>query len=456
VSRRSEQTLEAVKVERALVGCVLADQVHLPDLHRAVGASDAFMDGRHKAVWEAMIAYQADGHPADDTIFMDWLATQGLLDACGGVDYLTSCVEDVVSLDHAQKYAAVVADKYHRRRMVALFQNAARDIEQKGTDPNEAMTALLDKAYAESDIRGAVPMDRVSASIEQTATEGVGHIPTGFASLDGLILGMVRGTLTVIGARPSQGKTALAVWIAYHAAADQGVPVYFSSLEMPKEQIVLRLACGLAEVSVHRALGGQLEDDEIARLKAVRKDVDALPIYIDDEAGVDLPLVAGRVRAARSLYGIGLHVVDYIQRVGTGHMQRANRYERVAAVSAGLKKIAKDLDIPVLSACMVGRSKDRRKKKEPPTMEDLRESADIEADADTILLLHNQAPQNRDTQQIMDIDVLVPKQRNGPTGERKLRLEPTTIRFFDDQEDLPFEPGSPIASDDPNLYEPPF
>jgi replicative DNA helicase len=261
----------------------------------------------------------------------------------------------------------------------------------------------------------------------QGATIG---IPTGFLDLDRMTGGMQGGQMIVLAARPSMGKTSLAMNIAESVALNTKLPVGVFSLEMTEDQLVMRSICSVARVNLRNVRDGALAERDFPKLTSAAGRISAAPIYIDDTGGLSIMQLRARARRMVQMYGIKLFVVDYIQLLNSTNKRAQNRQQEIGDISRGLKSLSKDLGVPVVVLAQLNRELEKDKNRKP-RLSDLRESGDIEQDADVVGLLYKPATENEDAPEsaAVPVNLLVAKQRNGPTGDVELMFLKEYTRF---------------------------
>ncbi|MER3557901.1 MAG: replicative DNA helicase, partial [Thermus sp.] len=255
-------------------------------------------------------------------------------------------------------------------------------------------------------------------------------VRTGFKELDQLIGGLLPGSLNILAARPAMGKTAFALTIAQHAALKDRIPVAIYSLEMPAGQLVLRMLCSEARIDMNRVRQGALTDRDFSRLVDVAGRLSEAPIFIDDSPDLTLMELRARARRLKAREEIGLLVVDYLQLISSPSKNGENRQQEIAAISRGLKGLARELSVPVLALSQLSRAVEARPNKRP-MLSDLRESGSLEQDADLVMFIYRDEYYNPHSEKAGIAEVIVGKQRNGPTGVVELQFHAQHVRFND-------------------------
>lgn len=433
-------SVHALDAERALLGGLLvAGQGAVSELAERVASAD-FARAAHARIWDQLLAMAERGEPVELTSLLDRLQGRQLLEECGGLIYVTQLGDDAPAAGSLIHYADTIRDRAQRRRLEATLR---RIQEQLGDTSHElpellaqAEEALL-SAGERSASAEAVPLGHLTTdayarirAAQAAGAPSLGH-PTGYIELDRLLGGLAPTDLVVLAARPAMGKTALAQSLA-HGVAERGGAVLFFSLEMGRAQVADRALAGAAQVPLQRARRGQVSRDELGQLLEASERLHTLPIQVDDRAGLTVAQVrAASRRWARMLRQAGkrpaMIVVDYIGLMGATD-PRTPREQQVAASSRGLKALAKELEVAVLCLAQLNRGVEARTDKRP-LLSDLRESGAIEQDADSILFIYRDEYYNKNSTDRGVAEVIVAKQRNGPTGTARLAFIGELTRF---------------------------
>ncbi|MEJ2226250.1 MAG: replicative DNA helicase, partial [Syntrophobacterales bacterium] len=399
--------------------------------------ADFYRSG-HGQIFQAMLDLWSRGEPVDLVTVTALLKERARLEEVGGPVFLAALSEHVGTAANAVYYARLVHEKAVMRRLLECSQNIA----QACLAPVEDVEEFLDKAeneifkVAESKIRfGFQPLDSLVEK-EVGLLEAIWHreqsritgVPSGFPDLDQLTAGFQQGDLIIIAARPSMGKTALALNIAFNAAYHAQVPVGFFSLEMSKEQMVRRLLSSAGEIDAsHLRRAYFPEEDEWKRLQEAASYLLECPIYIDDSPAATVLEVRSKARRLRAEDKLGLLIVDYLQLM-RGRSDAPSREQEISDISRSLKALAKELSVPVIALSQLSRKVEDRPKKEPQ-LADLRESGAIEQDADVILFIYRDEVYREDSPEKGQARLFLKKQRNGPTGDFRLAFRGLYTRF---------------------------
>ncbi len=435
-SDRSHQDLAA---ERAVLGAVLADNAVIAEVAERVQPDD-FASAAHAQIFAAMISLDAAQRTVDHLTLSEELKTRGQLAAVGGPPYLMGLDQVVPVATNAPQYAQIVKDQAIRRRLAV----AGREIQELASQDAGDLELLLDEAerkvflLAESKREGELrPVrDLMEHTLElldnltRSAT-GVTGLPTGYLDLDRQLTGFHRGELLVLAARPGLGKTALALNIANHVALKEQRAVGIFSLEMPADQLLMRLLASSARVDMKKLRGGRLTADDQKKFQEVAGALFHAPLYIDDSGTLSpFELRAKARRLKQRDERLGLLVVDYLQLM---HLKGKveNRQLEVSEISRSLKALAKELDVPVLALSQLNRKVEERKGGRP-LLSDLRESGAIEQDADVVMFIHRDDEDEDGGMAFREsspVELIVAKQRNGPIGTIDLVFLSEFTRF---------------------------
>ena len=369
------------------------------------------------------------------------LSRRGELDGVGGISYLMQLSEATPTAAYAEHYARIVAEKWTLRRLIQAAGEAMRLAYEEAGSLDEILDQagkrILEVALAQTEVEARSMRELVHETFEhiealfQNKGETAG-VRTGFKELDQLIGTLAPGSLNIIAARPAMGKTAFALTIAQHAALKEGVGVGIYSLEMPAAQLVLRMMCSEARIDMNRVRLGQLSDRDFSRLVDVAGRLSEAPIFIDDTPDLTLMELRARARRLRSQHNVGLIIIDYLQLMsGPGGGQKGeNRQQEIAAISRGLKALARELGVPVIALSQLSRAVEARPNKRP-MLSDLRESGSIEQDADLVMFIYRDEYYNPHSEKAGIAEIIVGKQRNGPTGTVELQFHAQHVRFND-------------------------
>jgi replicative DNA helicase len=427
--------------ERALLGGLLVDATRLSSIGELV-AGDDFHRPEHRALFELLVSMAGEGTPIDTITVPERVHAAGA-DRFGGVPYVLELVDRVTSTSNLEHYAAEIRRKAILRRFIAGGQALVDDAFVAGdVDLLLEGTTRLASSLTRSNAGRAwhflasVIAERLAA-VEDLATglTTVTGTTSGFEDLDEQLAGFQHGDLVILAARPSMGKTALALNLAANAALVGKVSVAVFSLEMNRGQLADRMLCTQGLVDAGRMRRGTLEQTEWERLIAAQAVLASARIHIDDTPALSLRELGARARRlASDEGGLGLVVIDYLQLMQADE-RGVNRTEQVSEISRGLKALAKELQVPVIALSQLNRSVEQRADKRP-LLSDLRESGAIEQDADVILFIYRDEYYNKESQDAGMAEVIIAKQRNGPIGTVKLVFRGQYGRFDEIEQNL--------------------
>ena len=402
-----------------------------------------FYAERNRRIFRAMVTIAERGSVVDPLTLSDELARRGELDASGGKDYIGFLVDVVPTAANIEYHAQIVREKSILRRLIEV----STSIVAEAFDGKASARELLDEAESRiflvsqqqtkdgfTRIKELLwpTMERIEAL--QRGGKTVTGVASGFNDLDEMTSGFQPAELIIVAARPSMGKTAFTLNVAQHAAIEHNVPVAFFSLEMSKESLVQRMLTSEARIDAQRLRKGQLRDDDFPRLARAAGILSSAPVWIDDTPGLTLLEMRSKARRLKADAGIGLVVVDYLQLM-QGPANSESRQQEVSQISRGLKALAKELNVPVIALSQLSRAPEQRTgENKRPQLSDLRESGAIEQDADLIMFLYRQefydGPTDKDGNSLEGkAEVIVGKQRNGPTGLVNLFFHKQYTRF---------------------------
>ena len=428
----------SLEAEVAVLGGILLEQAALP---RAIEilTPECFHKGAHRTIFQAAIALFERGEAVDIVTVTDQLRRMEKLDAIGGTVTLSSLLGSVATAANIEHHARIVFEKYLGRRLIS----AAKDMIEEGYADRMPTAELLDQAQAsifainEGRLReGFVHVkDVVLENFKQIENlhhnpDAVSGIRTGFEDLDALLAGLHNSDLIIVAARPSMGKTSFVLSAVQNIAIDHKLPVAFFSLEMSKEQLVMRMLCSEARVDNHRLRRGIIQKYEWPNLTKAASLLTSAPIYIDDTPGINVLEMRAKSRRLKMEKGLRLVVVDYLQLMAAPG-RNENRQQEISTISRALKGLAKELEVPVVALSQLSRAVESRGGTKRPVLSDLRESGAIEQDADVVLFLYREEVYDRDCAEDQKgvAEVIIGKQRNGPIGEVKLKFFSEYTRF---------------------------
>ncbi len=429
------QNLEA---EQSVIGGILLDNQALNSVLEILDA-DAFYSEAHRKIFAAIVELYDKNEPSDLITLSNILKSKNQLDQTGGVSYLSSLADNVPSAANISHYSKIVKEKAILRRLIGTATeilnksyNSAADID---TVLDEAEHAIFE--ISENKIRPAFSpfKDIIKESVKTIEKlyerkELVTGVPTGYEKIDDITSGLQKSDLIIIAGRPSMGKTALALNIAQYAALEANTPVAIFSLEMSKEQLALRMLSAEARVDSQRIRRGFLGEADWPRLIAAAGRLSEAQIFIDDSSAISALEMKAKARRLKSEVDLGLIILDYLQLMRSGSYRETSREQEISEISRSLKALAKELSVPVIALSQLNRKLEDRTNKRPQ-MADLRDSGAIEQDADLIAFIYRDEVYDKSEENPEKgmAEIIIGKQRNGPTGMVKLAFQDKFARF---------------------------
>ncbi len=427
-----------------MLGSMLRDNAVIGDIVQIVRRENFYTDA-HQKIFAAVISLYDKGQPVDLVLLAECLREFKELDDVGGPAYLAELWESAPTAANAEYYSRIVRDKAIIRNLIHASTEVLRDAYDQVMPAEELLEAAERKVLdiAQMGVTGQTytlaqavqeAYDRIDTR-HQRDQWSISGLPTGFVDLDDKTAGLQNSELVVIAARPSVGKTAFALNLARHIAVEDERPVFVVSLEQSRVELAERLLCCQARVDSHKLRKGQLSSQDMEKLIEAGEVLRNAKLFIDDSPGQGMLRIAANARRLKLRHQIKAVIVDYLQLIEPDN-RRDNRQEQVAAISRRLKHLARELQVPVVALAQVNRSSEDRTDHKP-RLADLRESGSIEQDADTVMLLHRpemyEPGQHEGT-----VEVLIAKQRNGPTGEVTLTYIKQFMRFENFAVESPF------------------
>jgi replicative DNA helicase len=429
---------QSIEAEQAVLGGLMLDNEAWDKISDIVVEED-FYRRDHRLIFRAIAALADKGSPFDVVTLSEWLESNNHLEAAGGLAYLGSLAKNTPSAANILAYAKIVRERSVLRQLIQVGHKISTSCyETEGRNSEE----LLDNAeklvfkIAEQGARGrreftsikdllVKAVDRIDALFQQDSP--ITGVPTGFTDFDAMTSGLQSSDMVIVAGRPSMGKTTFAMNIAEHAAVKMQVPVAVFSMEMPGEQLAMRMLSSLGRIDQHRVRTGKLDDDDWPRLTHAVGQLAEAPMFIDDTPALTPTELRSRARRLMREHGLGLIVIDYLQlmQVRGGSENRTNE---ISEISRSLKALAKELNVPIIALSQLNRSLEQRPNKRP-VMSDLRESGAIEQDADVITFIYRDEVYNEDSPDKGVAEIIIGKQRNGPIGTVRLTFIGQYTRF---------------------------
>lgn len=427
-----------IEAEASLLGALLIDSDAIVKIADSLVPED-FFDKRHARIFEAMMNLYERREAIDVLTLADQLKNAGQLELIGGPAFLTELTNFVPTAAHVEQYAEIVAQKALRRRMIA----ASEDIANLSTDESRQLKELIEEAETRLFEVSQQHIKQTVVSIESILAESfdrldelhkdkgkIRGLPSGYRDVDNILAGFQRSDLIILAARPSMGKTALALNFAHNVAVHTQEPVLIFSLEMSKEQLVDRLLAMESGVDAWALRTGNLTDSDFEKIGHAMGTLSEAPIFIDDTPGITISDMRTKARREAHQHPLGLIIVDYLQLMSGGSRfgNEGNRVQEISEISRGLKSVARELNVPVIALSQLSRSVENRSP-QIPQLADLRESGSIEQDADVVAFIYREAYYNPETDRQKIADLFIKKHRNGATGGVELYFDSEKQRF---------------------------
>lgn len=442
--RLPPQSLEA---EMAVLGAVLLDN-HAFSIATESVTAESFYKKANSNIFAAMTSLAQRGEAIDMITLSEELKKLGTYQSIGGAAYLTSIMDNVHTAANAEHYAGIVLEKFILRRLITISNQLATRCYAGDQDAAEILDDAERSVFEISQqglFRGFQPVGNIIKdkfkNIEELYQSGkhVSGLPSPFDELDSYTSGFQNSDLIIIAGRPGMGKTSFSLNLAQYLAIKEKIPVGIFSLEMAADQLVLRLLCSEARVDSNRLRTGYVKSTEYAELALVAGYLAEAPIYIDDSAGTSMMELRAKARRLKAEANVGMILVDYLQLVNVKERVE-NRQQQISLISRGLKALSKELEVPVVALSQLSRAVESRGGDKRPMLSDLRESGSIEQDADVVLFLYRpEVYEGEESEHAGTAELIIGKQRNGPTGTVKLAFLKEYTRF---------EPLSPITDEE--------
>ena len=436
--------------ERFVLGSILLNQDVYFQVAGAVEPEDFSLE-KHRRIFARMKDLYDRGEKLDRVTIANELMKQGQLESVDGFSYLVSLDEGLPALANIDSYIRIVKDKATLRKLIFSAQKIIDRCLIGEDEPDEILAAAEENLLKLGEARAGEKLESPATVIERfpggisaflDPSQRVSGLSTGFTKFDEMTGGLHGGELIILAARPSMGKTALAMNVAQHVATHPQMRKHVAvfSLEMSSASLLTRLLCSAARVDQHKYRAGFLNAEERRKLQFALADLTESPLFLDDTAGVNLMDVHAKLRRMKAEHGLSLVVIDYLQLMSS-RGRSENRNQEVSAISRGLKLMAKDLDVPFLVLSQLSRAAETRIGDHKPQLSDLRDSGSIEQDADLVAFIFREEVYKRDREDLKGLaDLIIAKQRNGPIGTVPLRFIGSFTRFENRAEDLPEEP----------------
>jgi replicative DNA helicase len=452
-----------LEAEQALIGSVLVNNDIIDEISTIIN-SLKFFDPFHRKIYETIENLNSKGMIANPITLKNYFENDNSLSDVGGVDYLIKLTRFSSSSKQAIDYAKLIHEMYVKRELISISDNISGDSQDDTLDKTgeniieEAEQSLYQLAergnFSQSYIKFNQALDQTieMATLAMKSDQGIVGVPTGLTDLDEKLGGLHKSDLVIIAGRPSMGKTALATNIAYYAAKkiydnNEKTSVAFFSLEMSSEQLSTRILSEQARIQSNDIRRGKATEEQLNRYIETSRNIYDLPLFIDETPAITISALSNRARRLKRLFGISLIVVDYIQLMRTSSKRYDGRVQEISEITQGLKALAKELSVPILALSQLSRAVEQRDDK-IPQLSDLRESGSIEQDADVVMFVYREqyylerkqpklgSIEHAEWQSKMNdinglADIIIGKQRHGPTGNIKVEFEGMYTKFKD-------------------------
>src|SRR6266516_2697 len=455
----STQSLERtlphnIDAEKSVLGSILVNNENYYRVIETLRPEDFYLDA-HRVIYRKMVELIERSKAIDLITIQEELVRASQLESAGGITYLAGLLDGIPHLANIDHYIEIISEKALMRQLI----NSANKIMAECFDQAEPAEEILDRAeqalfgLSEKRLRTGfisvkdmeLPATKLLEKL-YTEREMITGVATGFQDLDRMTSGLQSSDLIILAARPSVGKTSLALNIAQHVALREGKSVGFFSLEMSMEQLGFRVLCSEADVDAKKVRDGFASKEAIGRLVLAQTTIAGANFFIDDSAAVTVPLMRAKAQRLQREKGLDLIFVDYLQLMA-GHGRFDNRTQEGSQISRGLKLLAKELKVPIVALSQLSRQPEKRTgDQRKPQLADLRDSGSLEQDADVVVMLYREELYDRNTERRGIADVIIAKQRNGPTGDFELVFLPDHMTFRNYARQAP-PPGS--SSDQP-------
>ena len=440
------------QAEQSVLGCAMSGEIPLAVSTSTLKPED-FYSPDHRLVFDAISSLTINQKPVDIITVSDYLDIHGVLGKCGGLAYISSLPDMAPVVAHIESYVDIVRQKAILRRLLQTVEEVRGWCYDDSDDADRLLDLSAKRIFEIRENRDSAGFSSMREIIAQTINDihkiRSGEmqdrtVKTGYSTLDRVLGGLTNGSLIIIAARPSMGKTALALNIVQKTALIHRVPCAVFSLEMSKEEVASRMLSVQARMSSRQIRSGQLTQSDWERLADVVKVLSGAPIFVDDRSGTTVLEIQSRCRQLKLENKLGLVVIDYMQLMSGGSRRNENRQQEISDISRSLKIMAKDLDVPVIAISQLSRANAHRNDKKP-ILTDLRDSGSIEQDADVVMFLHRPSYYENDQapQEVEQAEVIIAKNRQGETRTVNIGWQGQYTLFFD----LPDNAASPEPYD---------
>ena len=434
--------------EKMILSCLLIDSEAIEITIKTI-SPDVFYFKNHQEIYRSITFMYKNNIPIDILTLVTFLQDNGLLQKIGGVTVLIELISQIPNLVYLEDYLRLVKDKYIRRSLIKLGYETINSSYITSISLENILNDLENKLF---NLTNEIKIQKLSSSAElvnniffelktKSLNPKLSGVTSGFYDLDSLTQGFQKSDLIIIAGRPSMGKTALSLNIASNLIKNSKLPVLFFSLEMSKEQIMYRLLSMETNINQMRLKSGKLYQNDWMKLNKMIKIISKFPLFIDDTFDLSIQDIKSKIKTILFEQNkLGLVIIDYIQLMQNTKLKNENRVQELSQITRSLKTIAREFDIPIIGLSQLSRNVENRVDKKP-ILSDLRESGSIEQDADLVLMLYKNNADNfssskQDSKTSQSIELIIAKQRNGPTGTVKLKFDKEQTKFFNQETEL--------------------
>lgn len=434
---------KSIEAEQSVLGALLIAPELFDPVAEILKVEDFYLE-ENRMIFKAIQDMNEARRGVDALTVAEWLQDHEQLAMVGGMQYMIALATETPSVINAEEYARIIRDRATLRALIKMgddVKNLAYSPDGRETSDliNAAelyLTELIENRenHKKDYVAARDALGDVIDHIETVARlkKAITGLPSGFEYLDELTSGFHPGQLIIVAARPSMGKTSFAMNVVEHIGCKEDKPVLVFSMEMPREELILRSISSLGQISLKRLRNGQLNNDDWGRLSNAVPEIGKSSIFVDDSSGLNPAQIRTRARRMQREHGLSMIVIDYLQLMRSTTNHRQNRVAEISEISRDLKEIAKELDVPVIALSQLNRSLESRTDKRPQ-MSDIRDSGAIEQDADLIVFLYRDEVYNKENEEVKGIaELIVGKNRNGPTGTARVKFEGEYTRFKND------------------------
>ena len=436
--RKLPQNLEA---EMNVLGCAFLTTYALEKVCEEL-SSDMFLSEANKRIFEAIYELHQNKIPLDSATVKNEIEKKGSINIIGGIEYLSDVIDSVITAANVDYYIDIVRDKALRRKLIDVTTNITTNAYNEESDTNDIIDDAEKRIFSVTKARKAGEFKSIGEVIRSTQEElerlaknktDITGVPSGFYDLDKMTSGFHPNELIILAARPAMGKTAFGLNLAVNAAISTKKSVAIFNMEMNAEQLAMRMIASAGGIELNKLRTGRLEHNDWRKVNEAMSELGDTHLYIEDSSGMTVSEIRAKCRRlATKEPGLAMVVIDYLQLIQGGAKYEGNRQQEVSEISRRLKAMARELNVPVIAVSQLSRNVESRQDKRP-MLSDLRESGALEQDADLVLFLYRDAYYNRDeydNSEREDVELLIAKHRNGPTGKIKLAFESEINAFY--------------------------